>query len=151
MRVWSCTMGAMCVSDTLRQALRFGLLARGASKGSDGRVREAVVGVKVLAWALELLGMTSGSVVGRMGGTWGEKRETCGGELLGVPPSTGSSELKDHASPGSSGWAAASMAAVRGTWSALRGAKEGYHRGAGERGERHEKKNKKKKERKKAR
>jgi hypothetical protein len=101
MRVCSCTMGAMCVSGVLSLAVRFVMLATEPSEGSE---REELAGVKVegvklLVWALGPEAAMSCEAVGRMGGTLGEKRETCGGVLLGVPPSAGSTALKDHVSP----------------------------------------------------
>jgi hypothetical protein len=104
MRVCSCTMGAMWAPVVLSLAVRFVMLATDPSEGSE---REELEGVKLLVGALEPALAVSCDAVGSMGGTSGEKRETCGGVVLGMAPSAGFTALKDHVSLWVRSWASA--------------------------------------------
>jgi len=83
-----------CESDTLSLAVRFMF----ATDPMDGNEREELGDAKLFTWAMPPPGVTSGEVKGSMGGTLGEKRETCG-VLLELPPSAFASESKDHVAP----------------------------------------------------
>jgi len=83
-----------CESDTLSLAVRFML----AMEPSDGIEREGVGDAKLFTRGLLLPGVSSGDVGGIMGGTLGEKSETCG-VLLELPASAPARESKDHVSP----------------------------------------------------
>jgi hypothetical protein len=92
--VCSCTMGGWA-SVALILAVRFGMLA---SAFSDGMERDALGAAKLPTWVLVLLVATSGGAGGSMGGTLGEKRETCGAVLALPAPSAGAPGAKDHVS-----------------------------------------------------
>jgi hypothetical protein len=87
----SCTMGA-CESDTLNLAVRFAMLGP-----SDDSERDGLGDAKPPAWGLPSPRVTSGKGEGRIGGTLGEKRDTCG-VLLELPPSAAATDAKDHVS-----------------------------------------------------